>query len=98
VFGLDRRRQQLLLQKEIDQLQRKLAVLSGHIIAIQNAVVPLLATLDPDKKNIVAKDLRDFVVSIGKQPEPSFPEGLHQLFRDAESAVIQSMINRAKMG
>ena len=53
MFWLNRRREQLMLQREFDQLQRKFAVLSGHIIAVQNAVVPLLATLDSDKKEIV---------------------------------------------
>lgn len=97
MFWFNRRREQLMLQREFDQLQRKFAVLSGHIIAIQNAVVPLLATLEQGKKDIVFKHLRDFVVSIGQQPEPSLPEELHQLFRDAESAAIQSMINRANI-
>jgi hypothetical protein len=98
MFWLNRRREQLMLQREFDQLQRKFAVLSGHIIAVQNAVVPLLATLDPEKKEIVSKHLRDFVVSIGQQPEPTLPDDLHQLFRDAESAAIQSMVTHAKMG
>jgi hypothetical protein len=97
MFWLDRRRERLMLRREFDQLQRKFAVLSGHIIAIQNAVVPLLATLAPDKKEIVARHLRDFVVSIGQQPEPSLPEDLHELFRDAESAAVQSMITQAEM-
>src|SRR5262249_12289695 len=98
MFWSNSRREQLMLQKEFDQLQRKFAVLSGHIIAIQNAVVPLLATLDPDKKDRVLRHLRDFVVSIGQQPEPSLPEDLHELFRDAEGAAIQSMISGARMG
>jgi hypothetical protein len=98
MFWFNRRRERLMLQKEFDQLQRKFAVLSGHIIAIQNAVVPLLATLDQDKKDKVSKHLRDFIVSIGQQPEPSLPGELHQLFRDAESATIQSMVSHAKMG
>jgi len=86
-----------MLQREFEQLQRKFAVLSGHIIAIQNAVVPLLATLDRDKKEVVLRHLRDFVVSIGQQPEPSLPEDLHELFRDAESAAVQSMITQSEM-
>jgi hypothetical protein len=97
MFWLKRRREQLMLKREFDQLQRKFAVLSGHIIAIQNAVVPLLVTLAPEKKEIVLRHLRDFVVSIGQQPEPSLPEDLHELFRDAESAAVQSMITQAKM-
>jgi hypothetical protein len=97
MFWLNGRRERLLLQREFDQLQRKFAVLSGHIIAIQNAVVPLLATLDRDKKEVVLRHLRDFVVSIGQQPEPSLPEDLHELFRDAESAAVQSMITQAEM-
>ena len=82
MFWLNRRREQLMLQREFDQLQRKFAVLSGHIIAIQNAVVPLLATLDRDKKEVVLRHLRDFVVSIGQQPEPSLPEDLASIALD----------------